>query len=524
VPVLILAAFLRLWGLASQPVLYFDSGQYLGEARFLSSAARAGATALVQPVDADPLKRVVQAVAGGAEAHAPDNAKVGHAMLLAASMLIFGTNTFAAVLVSALAAIGTIAAVYAMGSAGWGPRVGLLAALLLAISTWHLTYSREPYAEADMVLFATLACLVYLRGAGVYSLLGTGILLGLAFLCNTRASYLPLLLVPTEILAWRARGWNEWRSTARRAVLLSVGFVAPLALVEGGYSAARLIGRAYGSSTAWPDYGQQLAAYWQQHPVIIRFDQWPSFFVDLSLLDGVYMLPLLLGGIGVALIRPKRRQDVLLLTALLVPIALYSVYVAGAVRMRAFSLALPWVMLAAAIGLDAIIKYLPRPRVLLGAAAVALTVLAIPRDVELISAPNGIPAALSYLAETGIADVASTDGAVMSFFVGEEHTNAKFRAAYINTPDDLRQLDQRYRLVAVEMQGYLFPNEVAERFLAARPRFAVPHGSPTWYLASLLENRGVRWGEWDLLLADWRRYTSAATELRVEDLHELAQY
>jgi hypothetical protein len=73
------------------------------------------------------------------------------------------------------------------------------------------------------------------------------------------------------------------------------------------------------------------------------------------------------------------------------------------------------------------------------------------------------------------------------------------------------------------MQGYLFPNEVAERLLAARPVYAVAHGSPTWYLASLLENRGVRWGEWDLLLSDWRHYVSAATELRVEELHELAR-
>src|SRR5207245_11223096 len=137
---------------------------------------------------------------------------------------------------------------------------------------------------------------------------------------------------------------------------------------------------------------------------------------------------------------------------------------------------------------------------------------------------NGIPAVLSYLTQTGTTDVASTDGAILGFFVGEQHTNAKFRAAYINTPDDLIQLEQRYRVVAVEMQGYLFPNDVADRFLAAQPLLVVPHGSPTWYLASLLENRGVRWGEWDLLLADWHRYTNAATQLRVEDLHELARH
>jgi hypothetical protein len=522
VPILVLAAFLRLWGLAGQPVLYFDSGQYLGEARFLSSAARAAATALAQPGDPNPLKRVVQGVEAGTQAHAPDNAKVGHAILLAASMLVFGTNVFAAVLVSALAAIGTVVAVYVIGNEAWGQRVGLLAALLLAISAWHLTYSREAYAEADMVLFATLAFLVYLHSDGWRSLLATGLLLGLAFSCNTRASYLPLVLLPTELLAWRDRGWGRWQAGVQRAALLGVGYLAPPALLEGAYVAARSIGRIYGSDTSWPDYAQQLAAYWQQHPVIIRFDQWPSFFVDLSLLDGIYLLPLVIGGVVVAFARPKRRQEVLLLTALLVPIVLYSVYVAGAVRMRAFSLALPWVMLGAALGLDALVRLLPKQRLIVAAFATGLVVLAMPRDLELMSAPNGVPALLSYLNQAGITDVASTDGAVLGFYVGEDHTNAKFRAAYINAPDDLNQLEQRYRFVAVEMQGYLFPNEVAQRFLDAGPLFAVAHGSPTWYLASLLENRGVRWGEWDLLLADWRRYVSAATELRVQDLHELA--
>jgi hypothetical protein len=399
--------------------------------------------------------------------------------------------------------------------------------VLLTVSSWHLTYSREAYAESDTVLFATLAFLVYLRAllapqnTGLHALVVAGVLCGLAFSCNTRASYLLLLLAPTELASWRARGWRHWQATLQRGAALVTGFVAPLVSIQGLYLAARGFGRAFGSSAAWPDYAQQLAAYWQQHPVIIRWDQWPTFFVDLGLLDGIPLLLLLGVGVAWAVCRPKRRQDVLLLTALLVPVALYSVYVAGAVRMRAFSLALPWVMLAAALGLDALVR---GRRQLLAVATIALVLLALPRDIELLSAPNGVPAVLSYLSHAGVTDIASTDGAVLGFYVGEEHTNAKFRVAYINTPDDLVQLGRRYGLLAVDMQGYLFPNEVSERYLGAQPVFAAPHGSPTWYLASLLENRGVRWGEWNLLLDDWKRYRAAATELRVEELQRLVQY
>lgn len=449
-------------------------------------------------------------------------------------MLVFGTSALSAVLVSAVAGLGTVAATYAIGVAGWGRRVAILAALMLAISGWHLTYSREGYAESDMVLFATLALFIYLRRVlrpvpeRLWPLVWTGVLFGAAFACNTRAAYALLVLAPTELLLWRTRGWACWSSTLKRGLALATGFVAPLAVIEGAYLIARVVGRGFGATAGWPDYVQQIAAYWQQHPVIIRFDQWPSFITYLWFMDGAPVLALLLIGIISALFRPKRPADVLLLTALLMPVLLYSVYVAGAVRMRAFSLALPWVMLAAALGLDVVVSYARRivpnvsTAILTAATLVVLGTLAIPRTLDLMSAPNGIPSLLGYFSTHGVSDVASTDGPVLSFFVGEQHTNAKFRAAYINGSQDLSELAGQYQYIAVEMQGYLFPNEVAERFLAARPVFAAAHGNSTWYLASLFENRGVRWGEWNDLLADWQRYRAAATELRLESLRELA--
>src|SRR6185437_2890941 len=97
--------------------------------------------------------------------------------------------------VSALAGLGTIAATYFLGSRGWNPRVGAAAAVLLAISGQHLVYSREPLVEADGLLFATLASLVYLRqvtrvdGGSIGGLLATGVLFGISFTCNNRLSY-----------------------------------------------------------------------------------------------------------------------------------------------------------------------------------------------------------------------------------------------------------------------------------------------------------------------------------------------
>src|SRR5947209_10607766 len=176
--------------------------------------------------------------------------------------------------------------------------------------------------------------------------------------------------------------------------MVAIGFVAPLAAIESVYLIARGIARAVGARTDWLDYVQQLAAFSRMNPPDrIRFDEWRTYFVDLALMEGLGVLALVLMGIGVLVWRVRRRPwsraDLLLAGSLLAPLALYSVYSTGEVRMRHFSLALPWVMLAAAIGLDWLLRWLPRQRDLLaGVAAAVLVALAVPRMAELASAPS----------------------------------------------------------------------------------------------------------------------------------------
>jgi len=111
VAILALAAIVRLWGLGGQPVVFFDSGVYLGEGAFLASAAHRAASALISSPDPPgPFQRVALALRDGTDAHPPDIAKPGHAVLLGISMLLLGKTALAGALVSALAGIGTVAA------------------------------------------------------------------------------------------------------------------------------------------------------------------------------------------------------------------------------------------------------------------------------------------------------------------------------------------------------------------------------------------------------------------------------
>jgi hypothetical protein len=436
-------------------------------------------------------------------------------------MLLVGKTAFAGALVSALAGIGTVAATYAIGLRGWGPRVAIPAALLLAVSGEHLVYSREPLVEADGLFFATLATLVYVQARSWRGLAGAGLLWGVAFTCNNRLSYLPAVVLLAELATWPG-----WGGLIRRGLIMAAGFVSPLAAIEAAYLVARGIGRATGTRTDWLDYAQQLAAFSRMNPPDrVRFDQWPTFFVDLALMDGLGVLALLLVGIAVLVWRLRRRPwsraDLLLAGSLLIPLALYSVYSTGEVRMRHFSLALPWVMLAAALGLAWLTSALGRNQHWARAAALTVLVaLAVPRIIALDSAPSGMPAILEAM---GTQKAASTNGPVLAFYVGEANTNARLREAFVNVPADLPPLAATYPLLVVDMQAAVFAGDLTAMYARATPRLVVLNGNDAWYLADLLEHYGIAWGGWDDLLAKWRANSAAASQLRLYDLPALVQ-
>jgi hypothetical protein len=228
-------------------------------------------------------------------------------------------------------------------------------------------------------------------------------------------------------------------------------------------------------------------------------------------------------GLGVLAWRIRRRRwsraDLLLAGSLVVPLALYSVYSTGEVRLRHFSLAIPWVMLCAALGLQWLVAMVRRYEIWALAGAVSvLVVAAVPRVVALDSAPSAMPAALSYI---GSSPVASTNGPVMAFYVGEHRTNARLREAFVNVPADLPLLAATYPLLVVDMQAEVFPGELTDMYARATPRLVVPHGNDAWYLADLLEHYGVAWGGWNDLLTRWQTNREAASQLRIIDLPDL---
>jgi hypothetical protein len=528
VGILVLAALLRFWQLSSTPILYFDSGAYLGEGRFLASAAQRSADAWLHPASdapANPLARVVRAVEDGTAGHPPDLAKPGQSILVAIAILLFGPTTLAAGLVPALAGLGTVAITYTIGSAGWNRRVGVVAAFLLAISAEHLVYSREPLVESTGLFFATLASFVYLqrlvepeRFGGLGTLLVAGCLLGVAFACNNRLLYLPVMLGSLELIfAWRDDALRRWQTVVLRVAALGVGFVLPIVVLEVAFLGAQALGAAFGSTPGFVDYAHQFVNFMRMNPASrARLDQWPTFFADLGLMDGLPLLAVFLVGTVVLLVRRAwSRADVFLAVSLLVPVVLFSVYSSGEVRMRNFSVVLPWAMLVAALGLCWVAERTRYPSVVVAVALCALGLFTLPRDLSIIDAPTATDELLDTLARSGIQRVASTNGPVLSYYLGEERTNARLRPAFINTEADLQDIAADYPYVEVDMQAYWTPGPVTDRAALVAPVYQAANGSDALFLAFLLERHGIGWGEWNDVLDEWQANRGAATLMRL---------
>lgn len=155
------------------------------------------------------------------------------------SIAAFGLNTFAARLPTALFGIFTIPLAYWLTrEMGWSKRVGLVTALLLTFSFWHISQSRNIYEPIAGLFFTTLGWSAWLAGrkkAWFY------IIAVLAFIIGSLFYNLPFLLLPMLFVgSWLIlRDWSKkplievsdrWQLAASIVILI---FAAVLIMMTG---------------------------------------------------------------------------------------------------------------------------------------------------------------------------------------------------------------------------------------------------------------------------------------------------
>ena len=89
--------------------------------------------------------------------------------LLLKGWLLFGDGEAVIRSLSALAAVGAVAATYGFGARLFGRNVGLIAALLLAVNSFLVQYAQEARGYSLATFLVALACLFFVRGVDVGS-------------------------------------------------------------------------------------------------------------------------------------------------------------------------------------------------------------------------------------------------------------------------------------------------------------------------------------------------------------------
>jgi 4-amino-4-deoxy-L-arabinose transferase-like glycosyltransferase len=165
----------------------------------------------------------------------------GYPLLLAGVYWLFGPSLLAAKLANALLASAAVFLTYRIGCELGRPRVGLVAAAVLALFPGDVLFSPPILSEA---LFGALFCAVLWaflrlsnRGDGrATTWLGFGLLLGAATLVRGTA----LVLLPIFTLTWLARG-----ASLRRAIGHTLAVAVGLAVVLAPWTARNYLRLGY---------------------------------------------------------------------------------------------------------------------------------------------------------------------------------------------------------------------------------------------------------------------------------------
>jgi len=140
----------------------------------------------------------------------------------------FGPTAFAVRLTAALFGIATVLAVFFLGRALMGARVGLLSALFLAVCPWHLHFSRIAFELISFPLFFVLGftCLVsFLRGGR--RLVVAALLFAVSLYTYVPAKLIVPLFLAGAALIYRRVFTRRWRETAAAIALFALA-AAPL--------------------------------------------------------------------------------------------------------------------------------------------------------------------------------------------------------------------------------------------------------------------------------------------------------
>jgi 4-amino-4-deoxy-L-arabinose transferase-like glycosyltransferase len=220
-------------------------------------------------------------------------------LLLHLWIRLFGPGVFSVRLLSVLIGTATVPLLYAAGRRLWGRKVGLLAALLLAISPFHIFYSQEVRMYGLVTLLGLAAFYFALQGNPGTGEWRTGPWFGYvlsaaaALYTQYYAAFLLLGLNLAVLVCWLRRrhpaiGIVRWLGAQAAVVLLFVPWL--------WYASGRLLSYVRFKVSVEKDPAQDLFTYIGRHLAAFNWGHAEGLLADwwwLGLLPLVILLPFL---------------------------------------------------------------------------------------------------------------------------------------------------------------------------------------------------------------------------------------
>ena len=367
--ILCVAAILRFQGITDRGIFDYDEAWYLLEAKSLYDAGSflTGRLGGSIPPESGSLPADLKGYIKARGTVPITSFKPGHNLVTVLGFAVFGVHDYALLVLSALCGVLTVLCVFHIGRDMFGPKAGLVSALVLAVSAFHIGYSRSGYAQADSVFFVALGTWLwyraYTQGPGLsWGLFLAGLSIGFAFTCHYNTALIPLILVAVEVLVCLVRGLGLSR-LVKRLGLLGSGLLVPLLAFEIPGRVAKALGSA---PDGFLTYTEQFF-HRNTHQAVenMRLTLKPMAVVLAGWLDTEGALVLLAALLGIALsLRRLRHRPVeyaLVLGLAVLPALPWLVMAKGVdLRFRLFPVMFPGLSILSGVGFVCLLECLGR--------------------------------------------------------------------------------------------------------------------------------------------------------------------
>lgn len=405
--ILALAIFLRFYNITERGIFLSNEGTYLDESKFIT-------TSIQHLLDNTTEVRGVFPMSG----------RIGHNIIISLSMLLFGIHDYSGNISSATLGVGSVLFIFLIGKDMFDTRTGLVASSILAVSAYHIMYSRGSLVEISSTFFLIIGMyLYYLNRKNLKDkyLWLSGFFLGVAFVCDFRLWLMAPLIILYELHLWWSR--RDLKLIFKRLITLVSFMLIPIILCEVPYHFAMILDKHSRIVPSYDTYFERLRIQFfhgmykgslshDTFSAISHLDLPLTYFYLLFRLEGIFVCALLSIGLYTT-IKKHSLEDLIIGSWFILPFVFYTFY--GEQNARFFSFALPAIALISARAFHSL-----NSKKLIMLLISLVLIFGVWNSMDLLSMKSGYREAFAWLEGNNGQRHVSTQECVSLFYFGRE--------------------------------------------------------------------------------------------------------